>query len=479
MLKFLVDRLIARQAGTIVSIFWGPDMRGHLVSSSATRTRAYLVTVLAVLAYVFALQFTYKYQIAPYYSYQGLTYREPGLLPYAISITATVLVALVLPRRVRRVSDFLLWLTFVLGAAPSILLAQYSMTLSVSEATIMGVCIACCMVFATVVVSNVRILRLPVARLNSGIDFWVLIGVAAFAIYVYTIATTGLQVRALSLRDVYGVRDEFGSASSSAPLLGYLLPLLTNVINPAIMAKGVLGRRVVVFLVGAVGQAIIYSSTGQKSVLFYVPVAIGVGLLFRGKGRPPGSRILVAITGAASFGFVLDWLTGSRFWSSLLVRRVMVVPGALTGAYVAVFEGLPRMNFSEILPFVDSPYGDTRPVFIVGEAFFGDPDNAANVNIFGHGYLNLGYPGMFIEALIMALLLVFANAACRNLPTPVACVIFFAPGIAFSSASVFTTVLSHGFLAAIIVCAVAPANGWSGRRWFGSGSLSGGLNARV
>lgn len=420
-------------------------------------------TAVAVVVYALVLQYTYKRNISPYYSYQGLTYREPDWFYYATAIVATVVVAVVLPSRIRKVSDFLLWLLFVLGAAPSILLAQYSQTLTASEATIMGLCVAGCMVVARIGVESVHLTRSPVRRLNRGVDFWVLLGTAAVVIYVYMIAAYGIAIRPLSLTDVYDVREDFGAATSSAPMLGYMLPVLTKVINPLLMARGVFSLRFVPFGLGAFGQMAIYSSTGQKNVLFYIAVAIGLGLLFRFGLRPPGRRILFVIGGAASLGFVLDWVTGSRLWSSLLVRRVMVVPGALTAAYVAVFDGMPRMNFAEVLPFVEDPYTGISPVYIVGAAFVGSPETAANVNIFGHGYLNFGYIGMFVETGVLVALLLLANLATRGLPTPVACIAFFAPGMAFASASVFTAMLTHGFLAAVVICALAPGNGWGKR----------------
>ncbi|WP_133434059.1 hypothetical protein [Aeromicrobium phragmitis] len=427
---------------------------------AATRGIAVAITVSLFAA---ILHYTYQLKVAPFFAYSGLTYREPNPFNYFIAILITALVALILPQHIERVSDFILWIVYVLAVAPSILLAQYSQTLPPDEATAMGLAIGATMAMAVILLRIGPKWHPNLARMDWGIDFWVLIGGFAFLIYGYMVLTTGLRLQLTALTDVYDLRESFGGRASGDRVVGYLVPVLRNVINPLLIARGIGARRFLPLAAGSLGQLVIYASTGHKSVLFSVPAIIGLAMLFRlYRNRPPGVAVLVAVATTSLLALVLDRITGSLLWTSLLSRRMMIVPGALTAAYVAVFGNRPRQNFADVIPFVDDPYTATSPVNIVGAEFVGNINTAANVNLFGHGYLNFGYLGMFIEGLVLVVLLIIANGATRGLPVMTSCAIFFVPSISFVSASVFTTALTHGFLAAVVVSLIAPSTGWLG-----------------
>jgi hypothetical protein len=417
-----------------------------------------------VLVFATALFYTYKLKIAPLYGYAGLTYREPELGHYAIAIALTIVVGIALPRRISRVSDFILWVLFTLAVAPSILLAQYSKTLPVNDATIMGVAVAAATIMVILLTAAMPSGGLPIRRLNSGADFWVLITIFSVSLYTYLVATTGLQLRTLSFSDVYDVRGDFATASTGDAIIGYLLPIQANVVNPLLMARGVYSGRVAPFAIGFMGQLVIYSSTGHKSVLFAAVALVGIAGLFRFSPRPRGLVIMGAVAAASTTALLVDRLLDTTLWTSLISRRLMVVPGALTAAYVLVFQHRPRQNFADVIPGIKNPYDAINPTHIVGAEFIGNSHTAANVNLFGHGYLNFGYLGMFIEAGVLVLLLALANAATRGMPTAVAALVFFSPALALVSGSVFTTTLTHGFFAAIVICAIAPNRGWGRRR---------------
>lgn len=443
------------------------DRRQATPDAQWSRLNSSIVTGFGILAavaiYSIALYYTYKLKIAPLYAYTGLTFREPSAYHTAAAVLMVAAVAWMMPRRLKRVSDFILWILFVRTVAPSILLAQFSRTLTPDEALLMGAAVAGSMTMVIVLTAAAPRDALSMKRLHVGIDFWVILGAFAGLIYCYLIVTTGISFRVLSFSDVYDTRADFAEAGGGGAIIGYSLRLLTNVINPLFVARGIYSGRALPLIAGIGGQFLVYATAGHKSHLFSVAVMIGVALLFRWNRRPPGVAILWAVTVASSLAVAADRLLGGITWTSLISRRAIIVPAALTAAYVAVFQERPRQWFADVLPFIDNPYTSIRPPNLVGAEFVGNPDTFANVNLFGHGYLQAGYLGMFIEAAVLVVLVALANAATRGLPLPVACLVFVAPAMALTSASVFSTVLTHGFLAAIVLSAIAPSRGWGKR----------------
>lgn len=425
--------------------------------------RRVLISIAIMVAFAAIFHYIYKTNIAPLFEYSGLTYRDPDPFSYAGMVLLTGLVAAVLAPRIVRVSDFILWVIFIFGVAPAMLLAQYSRTLSISDANALGLNLAGCMVMVRLLTKGKVPRLLPrKMRMDAG-AFFALVICLSLLFYAYMIAFAGIQLRFLSFSDVYDVREGFGRSTSSVPFLGYLLPLQSNVLNPLLIARGVYARRRWALGLGVLGQVVIYTSTGEKSVLFSIGVMIGIAMLFRVWRRPRSLLLLVATTATSLSGFLLDRATDSTLWSSLFFRRVLVIPGALTAAYVALFDDRPKMLFREVVGIGESPY-TLRPVNIVGGEFVGNYETAANVNLFGHGFLQAGFLGMYIEALVLVLLLWLADDATRGLPTAVACIIFVTPAESLSNASVFTTIATHGYAAAVVLSALAPTVGWGLKR---------------
>lgn len=414
-------------------------------------------TTLLTIGYAVVVYYSYKLKVTPIFAGTGLTYRAPSPLSYGIAITLTVLLAIALPRQIRHTSDFILWLFFALASAPAILLPQYMQALSPHDANRLSFA-----VFATtlVVLILAKARPLPPLRITSvpAGFLWAFMGTFAVAVYLVLFITTGLSLRFISFTDAYDTRSEFEAYSVSLPVVAYMLPVVYNVINPTFMARGVYSGRWRFFIAGAVGQYIVYSATGQKSVLFSTVAVIGLARLFRKDMRLKGSKLLSALAVLAVVGLMYDYITGGINMTSLFVRRFLIIPGALVAGYVQTFDKFPRYGFSRFLPG-DAP-SDTVPALQVGFYFTHGPHTSANASLFGDGYAQAGYAGVFVEAVLLVLMLWAADAATRGLPKPVTALMFFMPTIAVTSGAITTVLLTHGFWAAIVLAAMLPRTGW-------------------
>ena len=348
---------------------------------------------------------------------------------------------------------------FVIAGAPSIVLAQMMTALPVEDGTRFGMVIAMC----TVLCRLGTVKSVALGRFRPGVELtglaWGLLIAYSIGLYVYLFATTGVPTRWIDFADVYEVRSEFNAAIETT-LLGYLLPVQYNVVNPIFIARGAFSRNWPLLSAGIGGQVVIYLSQGQKGVLLSVVAMLGIMLLYRGGRRVTGGHILFASAVVALAALAVDALANSFTWTTLIVRRFLIIPGALTVGYVSVFHDRPKANFAELHLGV-SPYGTEGPSFIVGRVFLGYSHGNANVNLWGNGYLNAGYLGMAIMGVLFVFLLWAMDAATDGLPTPVKGIVLFRMAIVLSSANLWTALLSHGLLALIVFCALLPRDGWS------------------
>lgn len=408
--------------------------------------------------YVAVLHLTYQHLISPENGYAGLRYRDPDTFSYAVAISLVAVVAALLPRTIRRPSDFVLWVLFVMAAAPSILLPQYADISSVAQATEIGYAVAGSLLMVRVLVTaRPRNLVLHLKLTHKAL--WQILTVVSLLLYLLFVLSGALSLRYLNVYDVYAVREQYVSVSSGSVLLGYLLPVQFYLINPAFMGRGLFARRPRPLLFGLFGQVALYSSTGHKAILFSIPAVFATYMLFRLRPNPAGHHVLLGIGLGSAAGAAIDLSSGGTTVTSLFVRRFLVIPGAFTAAYVSIFADRQKANFADVLFFLDNPYPEGAAK-VVGVLFLNSPDVNATVNLWGHGFSNYGYLGMFIEAGLLAGLLWLADAAAHDLPVPVSCVLFLMPAIAIGDTSAFTAILTHGFGAAVLLAAVAPRAGW-------------------
>ena len=227
------------------------------------------------------------------------------------------------------------------------------------------------------------------------------------------------------------------------------------------MARGLFARRSRLFLIGAGGQLFIYLWEGQKSVLVSVPLAVGLFLFLRNRQRVLGLAFLVGTIGFSLLVVALERLQYLTGLTDIFLRRTLVIPGVITVAYVNVFQNREKTHFAELWLGSANPSAFERePAFAVGRLFFADATTHANVNIWGHGYSSFGYAGMFIIAILFALVLRVLDVSSEGLPAAVVGVVFAPMALVVASANLLTLLSSHGLWAMILICLFLPRTGW-------------------
>jgi hypothetical protein len=417
------------------------------------------VVVLVVLGYVAILHYAYVNDIAPFFTYLQFGYRSPDPFGYAVAIALVVAIALLLPRQIARPSHLIAWVLFLIAVLPSLVVPQYAPALSRPAALELALWVGGCFLLVAVIGTR-RPLRgfVPLMPLRSR-TWWTLIAVLFVVLNGYVLLAIGVNWTLPSFNDVYGVRDEFRVEESALPALGYVVPMLDKIVNPFMIVRGLFTRSWGWAVAGVLGELYLYAEQGNKTASL-APIALVGAFLFLRMRRPTGTIVLLAASIASVVVMTVDRLLASNDLTSLFIRRTLVLPGLTTAGYVQFFDDAPKaqLGHSVLSSFVHYPY-DSEPADLVGADFFGNPDTHANGNWLADGYANFGYPGMLAATIVLILLLWAVDDATRGLSAPFACMLFVVPAISLAESAILTAILTHGFFALIVLCALAPRDG--------------------
>jgi hypothetical protein len=413
--------------------------------------------VLAALAlgYVALLHYVYVVYIAPLFTYLQYGYRTPDPFGYGVALALVAGLAMLMPRRITHPSHFIVWVLFIITVIPSLVVPQWAPALSYAEALELTVWVGACFAFV-VGLGTRQLLRDFVPRYPLPAQTYRLLIIGAFVVLLaYAVYITGINFSPPSLDDVYGVRAEYREETVANPALGYVVPLLTGLINPLMMALGLWERRPVWVILGMLGQLYAYAGEGNKSA-FFSPLAIGLAFLLVRRRRP------MVGAGALLGAMVVVVVAIAIGWTSLFVRRFLITPGLVTAGFVQVFDNAPKahLGHSILSRFVDYPYSDD-PADVVGRWFFGNPATHANTGWLGDGFANFGYPGMLAASVILVFVLWTIDDAAKGMPLGFACLFFLPHALTLCESAILTAILTHGIFAAIVLAALAPRDGWA------------------
>ncbi len=417
--------------------------------------RAHTLRAALLSAYSELLHLSYRGHVSPAFDYLGYTYQPPQVDYYLYALVAMVLVASQLPKRIETVSAFVLWLLFLAAIVPSILMPHYTGYLSEKDAlaTSLGVAFVFCMV---VVLVRRREPAVPLgAELPTNVFWLALIGVSLVS-YLVVFSSIGVSLNAVSLSDVYDVREEYAAALGGSTLVAYLVNAQANVLNPAIIALGCLTRRWWAVGLALAGQLVLYSSTGFKTTLMVLPAILVVLLLYRYVSRPFGVILVAGIVAVICASWLLDVVRDDNVVTSLFVRRFLHTPGLLSAIYFAFFSEYDKVQLSHSIlsGWIEYPY-DLKLPFQISEWATGDPGRSMNANFVADGFAQFGWIGVAGAGLVLVVYLRLLDRAACGVPLPVSSAIMVLPSIALCNSSILTAMLSHGLVMAFIVLAMA------------------------
>jgi hypothetical protein len=253
-----------------------------------------------------------------------------------------------------------------------------------------------------------------------------------------------------SLLDVYEFRAERGF--SNVPLGGYLIPWAAKIAIPFLILYFTYasGRRSIGLLSAAItAQVLIFAISGHKTFLFIVPALLIISKI------STSPRFISNLAWAAALGIgaclLIDLLSNGYIINGVLVRRIFFVPAQLTEIYFEFFrENRVYLSHSILGAFIDYQYS-LPPPRVIGLMYFGNEALAANTGVLADGFMNFGYFGVIAWALILSILLRFADKAAYGKNKKIAYPLIIMTSFNLINGALLTSILTHGILFAMLI----------------------------
>jgi len=244
-----------------------------------------------------------------------------------------------------------------------------------------------------------------------------------------------------------GYREETQNVNIFAQ---YFFSWDAKVLVPLIVIIGAAYKSKVLILLGLMMQLVIFSINGQKSVALGLFIVLGVYWLTGKKNS--GIKLFYIVYSSVVFFLILDLLLGVGLLSNVIVRRMFVMPGLLTGYYVDFYSFHDMHNYanSSLSFLFDRNYSET-PARIIGKYFFGRDEMAANANLFASAYANFGLLSVFVESIIFCVLMYVITNLAKKKNKKIIVSLFTLPLISLSDSALLTSILTNGIMVAILI----------------------------
>lgn len=367
-------------------------------------------TLFLAALYIAASHYAYVAYIAPTFEYAHYYYIEPAQSSLWTTYILTWIVALA-HRDTRHPAQLAVGLIYALCYVPIQLSILFSVEREYSALFPAQLALAISM---AVLFGAARLGPLP--TLSTGNRFTGMdkgLGILTIATIALIVASSAGHMRLVSFEDVYDLRSDASTKSTSA-LLGYLSSWLSYCFISYFFARGLIDKKWLYVALGIAGSLVLYMAAGAKASLLLLPMTLSVLFLWK---DGPGflARTLLALLALVLGAVVLLPDDGAALWAkSLLLVRVIGSSGWVAAKYLEYFDVNGYTYYTHIGPvnaiFGGYPYGEHGLGQLIGIDRSGSSEANFNASFWASdGLAALGTFGIYVVTLPVALLLYAIN----------------------------------------------------------------------
>lgn len=420
-----------------------------------------ICSIIFSLIYIAFLKYVYITVVSQIFSYSGFVYSDPGIAMEIFSFLLALVPALMLPTGFEKPSSIILWLYFILVHVPCSFVPLYALPISYQQ----NIFFLLTMLASIILLISVpQLPKLSTPKVSTPYQSYIASLVAFYLVANLWIVTSyGFDFSFADLAQVYDVRSAFKEKSAGiAGPIEYVAAWMLAVINPIFMILGITRRRPTFFLMGILGALVLYGVAAHKVAIAFPFLLLFVWWTVVRLRLWAGPAFLIACSLVISSALLLDRLFDiNNIFTSIFVRRVLLMQGFLTGRYYEFFSENPPAFLSHSVGkyFATFPYTANSPQDVIGHAFFLGGAAHANVNFIGDAIGNFGLLGAPVFALFGGFLLLLMDSLVENADANQK-----VPGILLLSltgwnivnSALLTTLLTHGILLALLIFWLHP-----------------------
>lgn len=419
--------------------------------------------VFGILSYVALFNWMYRHYLYEMWDYFGYEYTPLDARFLLLAWILSVAPSFWMPMKLSRASQLIYWILYFFVIIPSMFVPLYISLSPRSEVIVLMLTL-----YAGFLVAGSSYL-LPLLRIHppqiSRRFFSQGFGLLALGLMAWVIVVFRNNLHFVSFQNVYDLRDSADDLAEGS-IVNYGFMSLTGAINPFLMGWGLWHRRKWIFIIGAMGQILVYSALGTKSSILSVLFLPCIYLLLRKERLPFAVKLtwsaVVVLAGLCVSYVVLkghDPGSIQTFILSVVFQRTMSSGGLATAQYYEFFQKNPLTYLSHIHGvnlFVHYPYAHTIGQEI-GLAYSGGADLDATAHFWAFdGLGGFGLPGVLLVSVLCGLVFwVLDSAAQRHRVGLAALMISFA-ALNLANLSIFTSLLSGGLALLVLALYLMP-----------------------
>lgn len=418
--------------------------------------------ILGILAFIACYQWVYIKWVNPNFGYLGYDYNPPSAGYLLLGWVLSALPSLWMPLSIDRPSKLIYWVLYLTVFIPSILIALFAGNSPPAEvAELMLTLFAG---FAIVGLSyRLTLLKFRESRVSSP-RFWYGFAAVAGVCALWVLVGFRGNLHIVSFSDIYDLRNAADDVIGNS-FLNYPLMLFPGAINPFLMGWGLYNKKRWIFLLGVLGQVLVYSCVGTKGSLTSILFVPAIYFLLRGdRGR---------------FGLRLTWSVVTLFVSLMLALslageqpgpllavvvlvvfvRTFATNGLATPLYYSFFQTNPHTYFSHAKGFswfIHYPYAN--PIGIeVGFYNMGDPSLDYSAHFWAtDGLGGFGLPGILLVSALCALIFWVLDSVAQKHDPRLATLVITYGAYNIANGSLFISLLSGGLGLLMVILYLMP-----------------------
>lgn len=254
------------------------------------------------------------------------------------------------------------------------------------------------------------------------------------------------------LSNLYAVRASVYESNITS-ILHYTNSWVYTIIIPFLSLVFIANRNWIIVGCLAAIQFLFFLALAHKTIIISPVIIIAIYfalVLERGFVKLFLLTSCVIVLATLSYLFL-----GDTILSVVFVRRILFVPAMLNHHYHEFFLDKEYVLYSHSIlsSLFEYPFAETYQR-LIGKYLFGSWSQAwANTGIFGTGFMHFGYFGIILFCFILGLLCSFIDGCkiSQGSPKIVASALGFPLSIIFTSADLFSGLLTNGFLIMMII----------------------------
>ncbi|MEN3363400.1 MAG: hypothetical protein V7606_674 [Burkholderiales bacterium] len=403
-------------------------------------------------AIFFALAYAYENFVSVQYGYEGYVF-HPDEANRSLALICVAALSLITPVEARKPSTIFHHLTLV-----AVLLPMLVMFYAAGQPwEYMAQCMFAYAV-TTILPLFLKITPPKFANLSKH-DLRRVLVMITFIYIVAVLLMGGARYMNFDLSRVYDFRRD--AASNLPGIFAYISPLIGKVVVPIALVISLLYKKYSTALL-VVGCAIlIFGMTAHKSTLF-APFAILL-VYYVSLSRNLIFKFNLALLALIMVGLGDFWLQQNYSpdtfgtMATMTLQRVLFTPAYLNNLYFDFFSKNEWVLFSNSklsLGLMDYPY--TMDVsYQIGYTYFNDDRMSANTGWFGSAYMQAGFMGVLLYAVIMSALYKYIDACARRSGEPalITASVIVPAIVIITSADLPVSLVTHGLYVNLLLIA--------------------------